>query len=536
MRTKPLAVGLAVILGLGVLLGLGGPASGQETPSAPDPVWKRLGLPESPTPDSGRGVGVVLLDDAGLHPALRPLGGRLKHVVVDPGMNVSLIEPLRDDKPGGDGEYTHGVRALLQMAASPFRVGDQTHCGVAPGATYFVVPYRAGRRDDTRLDRAVAWVVENRVRWNIRVILLETWFEDPPPTPQDPARDGLIRNTKEYPTVRALEPAVKAGVLVVTGNGNTGTLNNGPPAEYLAVGAYHDSGRAARESHRENPDEPWGRNGDGHARPDVLAPKYFVPNHRTPGGEIQYFGGTSSASAQVAALCALLFARFPGADAAAVQHALIRSGDPLPGSRRPGVRVNAARAIRALENGPTGPPWPRATPPVTVTDPNLSLESKDGVERALAVSDLARHPERFRPQGGDGLRRVFWRLLHDESPAVRKAAASALGVPETDEERARFWEAVRRERDMGVRGQFALLLLDGAGADRLGDWVALAKDPNWTARWCVAKVLRQHHPDAPPLDLAFLPEDVETKAEPVFTWYRKKDPSGKGDATPGSGR
>jgi serine protease AprX len=97
--------------------------------------------------------------------------------------------------------------------------------------------------------------------------------------------------------------------------------------------------------HEENVDEPWGRNPDGHLRPDLLAPKYFVPNHRTPNGGIGYFGGTSSASAQVAGLCALLFAQFPEADAQTIRYALIRSGDPLPGSKRPGVRVNAARAI-----------------------------------------------------------------------------------------------------------------------------------------------------------------------------------------------
>ena len=77
----------------------------------------------------------------------------------------------------------------------------------------------------------------------------------------------------------------------------------------------------------------------------------------------------------------LLFARFPQADAQTIKYALIRSGDPLPGSRRPGVRVNAARAIQLLTDGSVRPPWPRIPPPVTVTDPNSSLQSKDEVER-----------------------------------------------------------------------------------------------------------------------------------------------------------
>ena len=275
------------------------------------------------------------------------------------------------------------------------------------------------------------------------------------PPQEETARSGLIKNTREYPIVRALEPAIQAGILVVTGNNNTATENTLPPVEYLSVGAYHDSGHADPRFHRENPDEPWGRNSDGHLRPDLLAPRYFVPNHRTPEGELAYFGGTSSASAQVAALCALLFARFPQADAQTIKYALIRSGDPLPGSRRPGVRVNAARAIQLLTDGSVRPPWPRIPPPVTVTDPNSSLQSQDAIERALAVSALAWHPELFRPKDGERLRQVFWRLLRDDSPNVRKAAASALAGPESKEERRQLWETLHHEPDMGVRGQLA---------------------------------------------------------------------------------
>ena len=222
---------------------------------------------------------------------------------------------------------------------------------------------------------------------------------------------------------------------------------------------------------------------------------------------------------------ALLFARFPQADAQTIKYALIRSGDPLPGSRRPGVRVNAARAIQLLTDGSVRPPWPRIPPPVTVTDPNSSLQSKDAVERALAVSALAWHPELFRPKDGERLRQVFWRLLRDDSPNVKKAAASALAGPESDDERRRLWDTLHRESDMGVRGQLANVLLAGAKADPLDDWIPLATDPNWTARWCAAKVLRDHHPDAPRLDYAFLPEEIEKKAQPVLDWYRKKKQS-----------
>ena len=87
------------------------PAAGQEQPAPPDPTWQPLGLPEGPTPEPGRGVGVVQIDNGGLRPALRPLGERLKNVVVGQDMSVSLAEPLKAYKDREDAEYTHGVTA-----------------------------------------------------------------------------------------------------------------------------------------------------------------------------------------------------------------------------------------------------------------------------------------------------------------------------------------------------------------------------------------------------------------------------------------
>ena len=206
MRANPLAFGLLVAIACGPPGGQtsrADPAAERDGPRLPDPTWQRLGLSEGPTLESGRGVGVVMIDDAGLHSTLVHLGDRLKHVIVDEEMNVTLVEPLRDYKPREQedvNEYhgSHGVLSLLQMAAAPFRVHDRSYIGLAPGATYFVVPYKG--RDERRLDRAIEWVVANRQRWNIRVILAGGWHS---PAPDDIRLDCLIKNTKEYPCIRA---------------------------------------------------------------------------------------------------------------------------------------------------------------------------------------------------------------------------------------------------------------------------------------------------------------------------------------------
>ena len=118
-----------------------------------------------------------------------------------------------------------------------------------------------------------------------------------------------------------------------------------------------------------------------------------------------------------------------------------------------------------------------------------------------------------------------WRLLRDDSRNVKKAAASALAGPESKEERRQLWEILHHEPDMGVRGQLANVLLASAKGDSLDDWIPLATDSNWTARWCAAKMRRDHHPDAPRLDYAFLPEEIEKKAQPVLDWYRMRKQS-----------
>jgi hypothetical protein len=148
VRANPLALGLLVAIACGLPGGrvsLADPTAEQDGLPLPDSTWQRLGLPESPTPESGRGVGVVVIDDAGLHSLLLPLGDRLKHVIVNEAMKVTLVEPLRDYQPREkeDVEDSHGVPSLLQMAAAPFRVHDRNYVGLAPGATYFVVPTTA---------------------------------------------------------------------------------------------------------------------------------------------------------------------------------------------------------------------------------------------------------------------------------------------------------------------------------------------------------------------------------------------------------
>ncbi|MBE7680398.1 MULTISPECIES: hypothetical protein [Paenibacillus] len=61
--------------------------------------------------------------------------------------------------------------------------------------------------------------------------------------------------------------------MVICSNGNTRLGNIMPPIEYFTVGGFNDRGKAERHLHLPYPDEPFGKNGDGHFRPDILAPE-----------------------------------------------------------------------------------------------------------------------------------------------------------------------------------------------------------------------------------------------------------------------
>ena len=286
-----------------------GGGAGRSTLAGPDleaarPVRK----PDARSPAEAWGSSMI--DDAGLHSALAAPGDRLKHVSVDEDMNVSLVEPLGASKPPDKEDVKTATACRRSSRWPPPRSAwrDQSYIGLAPGATYFVVPY--GGRDERRLDRAIEWVVENRRA-----------MEHPHhpdrrlgiPLPADPRLDGLIKNTGNTPSSAPLAGAVRAGILVVAGNGNTAAGTSARRPNTSPSGPITIPGLPIPKFHRENPDEPWGRNTDGHLRPRTSWPRgTHVPNHQTPEGEIGYFGrGDQFGSAQVAGLCALLFARFP---------------------------------------------------------------------------------------------------------------------------------------------------------------------------------------------------------------------------------
>lgn len=227
----------------------------------PEPVWSRLGFPDPPDEDSGQGVGVVIIDTLRPHQTIRHLGSRLKYVSVNNDLSVECRDVACEEPDEADGNKgEHGLMALLLLAHAPFEAEGMHYTSLAPAAHFIVLNHQAFREGEgERLKRGIGYILERSREWNIRIILSMGWH-----ALNDVA---LLKNTRENSTVQALAPAVERGILVVCANGNTKLINILPPKEYLAVGGYNDRGSANEAVHSPYPDEPYGRNGDGHVRP-----------------------------------------------------------------------------------------------------------------------------------------------------------------------------------------------------------------------------------------------------------------------------
>ena len=88
----------------------------------PEPTWSRLGFSEAPNfTESGKNIGIVIIDTITPHPALQHLGDRLQYVTVHDDFsitcrNIALEEPVEHDDASGE----HGLMTLLALSHKPF--------------------------------------------------------------------------------------------------------------------------------------------------------------------------------------------------------------------------------------------------------------------------------------------------------------------------------------------------------------------------------------------------------------------------------
>jgi serine protease AprX len=235
------------------------------------------------------------------------------------------------------GHGTHLTSALANSAAV-LRQGQNTGSfkGVAPDVG--LIPVKAfneqGQGDFLDIVRGVQWVVDNREKYNIRVLNLS--FAAPPRWPywQDPVNQSLMR-------------AWQAGITVIAAAGNEGPepMSVGSPGNLpyiITVGAITDSWTPNQPEDDYIPDfSSRGPTPSAHIKPDIVAPGGHIIGITRPGSTLtqqhpEYMlnngllvmTGTSQASAIVSGIAALLLQLEPQLTPNDIKCKLVSSADP----------------------------------------------------------------------------------------------------------------------------------------------------------------------------------------------------------------
>jgi serine protease AprX len=163
----------------------------------------------------------------------------------------------------------HGMMTSV-VAAGNGSLSNGFYRGIAPDARVVLVKLaRTGRITDQNIQDGLEWILENRAKYNIKIINISAGgdFE------QSYLHDSLSQTVEE---------CVRQGITVVCAVGNAGHLPNHPvfpPASApscIAVGGLDDQNsinRARRGMYRSS----YGPTLDGLQKPEIIAPSIWVP-------------------------------------------------------------------------------------------------------------------------------------------------------------------------------------------------------------------------------------------------------------------
>lgn len=214
---------------------------------------------------TGNGVTIAFLD-SGFYP----------HVdLTTPTNRILAYRSLLD----GDGDLSslfqpdvaswHGMMTSV-VAAGNGALSNGFYRGIAPDADVVLVKLaRTGRITDQNIQDGLEWVLENRDKYNIRIVNISAGGDHELSYLHDPLS-------------QTVEKCSAAGILVVCAVGNAGHLPNHPvipPASApscIAVGGLDDNNsinRAKRGMYRSS----YGPTLDGLQKPEVIASSIWIP-------------------------------------------------------------------------------------------------------------------------------------------------------------------------------------------------------------------------------------------------------------------
>jgi serine protease AprX len=462
-----------------------------------EPNWKRIGLSKPLGEHSGSGIGIIILDDVIPHESLYHLKNRVKRINVNK-YNTIICSNLFDSPVVKEiSKYAeHGLMLLHLLTHQPMVRKDYRFEGLAPSSHYIFLP----TYEPDQIKAGLEWILKQD--WNIRIVLNLI----------GPQERGFMSPTNEDPYVQAFQPALDAGLLVIAAGGNSMAHNNLLPKKFFVVGGFNDKGSSNSSRYETHPTASYGLNGDGHYRPDILAPYTYLPTPSINGQGFKYFGGTCGGASLVTGLCAYLMSTFPNLTPNDIRNVLVETGMPIKGF--PAPILHAQNAIEALKTGYRNDHSPHLEPIVKVSDENQSILSKIPLERALVLTKLIKNEKLTREE--------IWNYTDDDSPMVKKVAIHGLGDPVDPHEKEKYWNKIHKESsEYGVREDWVYMLLHTATKEELHKWMYLYKYRSIDIRICMNLYLQKYYPDAPELEHSSdpAPQVMDELFSPLLDWY-----------------
>ena len=208
----------------------------------------------------GKGVTIAFLDSGFYpHPDL-----------LEPESRILAYRDLAEEHPSLSADdpveswQWHGTQTSV-VATGNGRLSDGVYCGLASEAQLVLVKAsHQGRITEENIARGIEWVIENRERYNIRILNISLGGDE------DVACSRSIIN-------QAAEEVINLGVVVVAAAGNSGAdgKHSIPPANspsVVTVGGYDDKNDLDPET-IDLYHSSFGPTADGTVKPEVIAPQ-----------------------------------------------------------------------------------------------------------------------------------------------------------------------------------------------------------------------------------------------------------------------
>lgn len=213
----------------------------------------------------GRGVRIAFLDSGFYpHPDFADRVIAFHDISREETSLSQILTPLS--------HHWHGTQTVTACAGDG-RLSNGIYRGLADHAELILVKVsREGQITDSEIEAGLRWVVENRERYNIRILNISL--------------GGDCDVSSEDSRINALiEQIVSTGVVVTVAGGNSSELRSLPPASApsaITVGGYSDGNRLAAGD-AELYHSSFGRTADNLVKPELIAPAMYVAAPILPG-------------------------------------------------------------------------------------------------------------------------------------------------------------------------------------------------------------------------------------------------------------